>query len=888
MFPFKAIPNTVGSDNEVDNDGLVGIDSALGVTLGTNKVWYFDHDQEWTIDNEPIRGSWYRIFHGPWEYENHDTIKFNEKLGLYLRSGLIDRAGPYPGTGRISSWSGNITRNFRQDTPKVIVFIHGKTSNPDDSNQLVFGPAGDPKNGEYNHFFGYWGFDQIARLLGAGDSLQTLSGKVLTHDNWNTSFLNTTPSTDDHFLVRGRSQLGRDTIPELSVMITFRDGSKSLIKQTEDVIDKIDELYRDKFGGFNESSPNIILLGHSMGGLVARCLLTAPSDELSRNKLSQEAKTKAKSITDKTLYLITLASPHQGSSLADKVCNLGDTFEWIDRLPDNFLKNTNYQALSSIDWSDYIRERIDSKDPATQDLRTLLWKEFNLKQLAPHLAARSDKSLVPVYCFGSRSPGGPYFYNPNTLLGGIKPWEILGDRTQFNATGQVLFDGIVTKIPGTSPMSWGTPPPEAREELDTIRRIDQKELAEPYDRIVLAGLKLVSKITGVSWASISPATIAGLIYNVPYYIRKKWKLLEPLEAIRELRTLGVNNTRILSYLLESYTDNYDEAAVWMINSGIIFEDVVNALVKNNIDLKSIAITIRDRFMRSLEEIARAFQANNASSYKVTDILVQVFNASPTNIAQLLKDLWGRTSEEILTRLKPYFGMVPILKALRSVHQISAATAARYLRDFGGQSGRGAGGILAQVGFQLPDIATVMFEVLNISIKDLALFLVQDRGLDPISAARILRDVTSNDYDIVEILRNEFNRPVREVALFLKDEWQQEAKQAGKRLLNAGYSLSEIVGVFKSVFRASPRTVAIFLRDETNESWRSITRLMKEANYTAIEIAERLKLDFSVAPLDIARELKRLFAMRRQEVQELLMILGISGMSLIGMIADLFS
>lgn len=111
------------SDNETDSDGMVSIDSAMGIGLFTGPI---------TIENMQLRsipvpatmmepwernvvspaagqpnalGSWYRMYSGSWNMQNHSTIIKRRELGTELNRLLVS-AGPLASatSGTISVW----------------------------------------------------------------------------------------------------------------------------------------------------------------------------------------------------------------------------------------------------------------------------------------------------------------------------------------------------------------------------------------------------------------------------------------------------------------------------------------------------------------------------------------------------------------------------------------------------------------------------------------------------------------------------------------------------------------------------------------------------------------------------------------------------------------
>ena len=79
------------SDGDIDSDGAVPFDSAMGMRLGTNIPLFFDHTR--TIqDSVEKTGSWYRYMDSPFNLRNHSVT--NNGPAAYLHNEIIRRAGP--------------------------------------------------------------------------------------------------------------------------------------------------------------------------------------------------------------------------------------------------------------------------------------------------------------------------------------------------------------------------------------------------------------------------------------------------------------------------------------------------------------------------------------------------------------------------------------------------------------------------------------------------------------------------------------------------------------------------------------------------------------------------------------------------------------------------
>jgi hypothetical protein len=111
------------SDNETDSDGMVSIDSAMGVGLFSGPITLETRQrlnlpipatmmEPWERNvvspaaGQPnALGSWYRMYSGAWNFQNHATIIKRRELGTELNRLLIS-AGPLASatSGTISIW----------------------------------------------------------------------------------------------------------------------------------------------------------------------------------------------------------------------------------------------------------------------------------------------------------------------------------------------------------------------------------------------------------------------------------------------------------------------------------------------------------------------------------------------------------------------------------------------------------------------------------------------------------------------------------------------------------------------------------------------------------------------------------------------------------------
>ncbi|MCB1208695.1 MAG: hypothetical protein KDK97_05185 [Verrucomicrobiales bacterium] len=109
-------------DRETDADGMVSIDSALGVGLFTGPITIeamqvrrvpiaqgllepWDHTVNTASSGQPFQGgSWYRMYSGAWNFQNHSTLTKRPELGTEINR-VLRAAGPFARTtGTLSTW----------------------------------------------------------------------------------------------------------------------------------------------------------------------------------------------------------------------------------------------------------------------------------------------------------------------------------------------------------------------------------------------------------------------------------------------------------------------------------------------------------------------------------------------------------------------------------------------------------------------------------------------------------------------------------------------------------------------------------------------------------------------------------------------------------------
>ncbi|NOT92708.1 PGAP1-like alpha/beta domain-containing protein [Ferruginibacter sp.] len=367
------------------------------------------------------------------------------------------------------------TMAFAKNRPTVTVLIHGVTGFP----------STDDRVGTLEGARNYWGFDFVDKLFGNEDAFPTtftdpspVTG-ALKKTNWEKNFINkSVPS--NHFIttyVKPAQMSGAYYTP-FSLMMTYRDGSVSFKKQVAATAAQIVSLYNSQFSAWPEDKkPQLILLCHSFGGVIARTICSKPNNIPSNNSkvavenFSDAEKANMEFIRNKTLHITTLSTPHEGSPIT-KNAEVG-----------SFLQGIKFFGLAPFD-------QIDKSDPDTyvlQQVSTSFMENINETILKPELCKRTDGTLIPIHALGGRVPSGPnYFDNPNendanltTVDGGIgtaKIDEMKADesnRDKFECYSLLKVDYVMhlMELPIIGDKPWGATPSD-NNSLDIIQTAD--------------------------------------------------------------------------------------------------------------------------------------------------------------------------------------------------------------------------------------------------------------------------------------------------------------------------------------------------------------------------------------------------------------------------------
>ena len=398
---------------------------------------------------------------------------------------IIMAAGGLPAAAQGVADLGSAIRST-SDAPKLIVLMHGGSPRPD-AEVGPFVPEPNSNSLDFTRF--YFGYDFVRRLMGVSRAtgLKTLSGHNLKDGGWDrhgppnskgkVQYTVGAEESDlaDHFVVPG-SYTGSAT-PPLSLMITYRDASKGLMTQSKTLVNQIHDLYTRQFGTAaapkaGKTLPNIIFVTHSMGGIAIRTILTAPSEPIQGVSMTADERRKAGVIRNRTLYAVTIAAPHEGSPLADRAHKVVNAVESMHPTI------TGAINLLTIGLYDGIRKAIKNSlgNDEIRDLTQSLWGQLNRGVLAPHRAARSDGTLIPIYTLIGHTPGGDYYDDPEKFPGGgltLDSFKGAETRNAFRSVFLMFVDYLLYNVAGEGPKSWGRTNDRG---LDKVARYHRKAL----------------------------------------------------------------------------------------------------------------------------------------------------------------------------------------------------------------------------------------------------------------------------------------------------------------------------------------------------------------------------------------------------------------------------
>jgi len=355
---------------------------------------------------------------------------------------------------------------FSTSNPTVLVFLHGITGSAKNEPGQKINTA--------EHIAHYWGPGFLQAALGG-----TVNGKLwLYHTDGAREEV-----TRDKFLAwnAGKKQrrglllstVASNTLTDVynsaTALVPWRDGSRPLGLQARDQVRQIYAHYMTHFA--TRQHTELILIGHSAGGLIARTILSAsPTNKRGLfAEWSGDDIQMARFLAARTRFAVTMATPHDGSPIPEFSINGGPNqfktpyckqlmgnkaFDKVDgavkktlgacedvplvgRLCEEVNDSWKSAGVGTLDRfcnaiPDAVRGFLSGNDPVLRDLTRAAMQRINAAELAPHRALRPDGSHVPVYVLGGRSPvraGHRCWGSKGDCSGPVDASELLEDLT---------------------------------------------------------------------------------------------------------------------------------------------------------------------------------------------------------------------------------------------------------------------------------------------------------------------------------------------------------------------------------------------------------------------------------------------------------------------------
>lgn len=369
-------------------------------------------------------------------------------LALALTAAITSVAALAPIEAQAQSFA------FNKNRPRLVMLLHGVTPRPDQDAEAMIGTSG--------HARYYWGFNFIKGLQGRTDETQmrvftprlfgSMHFKNTVAADWTPYNSGSQPSDYAPICfpvswwsnlpagIETNATIQKDYIRLMTknaganttmVMVNSRDGSRSFNKQ---VGEAIDELYMSYTIAFNhlpiEQQPQIYMVCHSWGGMVARGIMANPTGaDLFANKLTASQRTRATFLRDRTVLIKTLGTPHQGTYIPDLS---GDIHDLITAVGPTIISRY-FGFIASQPWRNYSADWVKSKTASTMNtiVNAVSGKRdsldditnvasYNAGLIHPNTQRRSDGTLVPIYTAAGRNPGGMVYDQSRSvfLLGG--------------------------------------------------------------------------------------------------------------------------------------------------------------------------------------------------------------------------------------------------------------------------------------------------------------------------------------------------------------------------------------------------------------------------------------------------------------------------------------
>lgn len=551
-------------------------------------------------------------------------------------------------------------RTVSQPSPTVIFLVHGMS----DSTGTPAGIPEDPVKCEgprNTPFYSRceWGIDFIPGLFGQGEDKegglfnlagQDVSGIRFLTDPTNRPFIDenvgitardargcvtdpTAVETYDaraarHFVTAERPRPRK--APDLAVFAMWRDSTRGVVESGRRVTNQAYAALR-WYESEYKKTPKVIFLAQSFGGLATRFVLGNPPRNTfdtpllnaDRVPVCDEERAKMDYLRDRTVYALTLATPHEGSFMSEWGqppkefirAAIADLDAGLATNPLAQLVQRTEDTLATVGGTppglvDRVRTKLAELDalldtPALRDMKLATMRQYNLGPLSPERARRTAGSpiagaagaLIPIYATLGRSPGGDAFDSPK-LLEGLAIYDAEREKEKGWIVGTMFASDLIVKqfIPNGFGRVDVAPYAEHADILDRRKRIFDltsrndavEELIEQAGEGIFDGLsayftgRFGEGIDGVLAFLASRELEVGILPNalVPIHLDREWTLTMtgavdvPMPAFQcGTQTIPVDYDQLVTALFDAFGDT---ASILSTLDGASPEQVVTA------------------------------------------------------------------------------------------------------------------------------------------------------------------------------------------------------------------------------------------------------------------------------------------------------------------------
>ncbi len=257
------------------------------------------------------------------------------------------------------------------------------------------------------------------------------------------------PRAAMHFVTVGAPDPNRP--PPLAVFTIWRDSTRGVVESARRVTNQAYAALRWYETQYRKA-PKVIFLAQSFGGLATRFLLSNPAPatfdtrllNADRITICPEERAKMDYLRDRTVYALTLATPHEGSYMSEwgqppkdlirgAIANLdgalgapNDLARLVRTIDDSVATIVGAPA-GLVEQARVELRRLDRllDTPALRDMKLATMRTFNIGPMSPDRARRTAASpivgargaLIPIYATLGRSPGSNVFDSPKLLEG---------------------------------------------------------------------------------------------------------------------------------------------------------------------------------------------------------------------------------------------------------------------------------------------------------------------------------------------------------------------------------------------------------------------------------------------------------------------------------------